>query len=89
VDAAGTWRAREGVVAAELDGDVTLFDGTETAFVLNPTAADLWDLLADPRDLPSLVAVLADRYGTTAAAITADVRTLVDELAARGLVVPA
>jgi len=89
VDAAATWRAREGVVAAELDGDVTLFDGTETAFVLNETASEVWDLLADPRDVPALVEVLAERYGTTPDSIADDVRALVADLAARGLVVPA
>lgn len=89
MEAARRWRARDGVVAAELDGDVTLFDGADTAFVLNSTAADVWQLLQQPRDVPSVVGVLADRYGVAPAAITRDVTSLVRELAARGLVVPA
>jgi hypothetical protein len=84
-----SWRARDGVVSAELDGDLTLFDGADTAFVLNHTAADVWELLQQPGDVSSVVDVLAERYGVPPAAIADDVTSLLRELAARGLVVPA
>ncbi len=54
---------------------------------LNPTAAEVLELCDGERSLDEIVGALADRYG--GADIDADIRGLLDAMAAKGLVVDA
>jgi hypothetical protein len=69
--------------------ELLLFDArTEAYHVLNEAAADVWRLLAQGASVAAVVAALSERFDADAAAIEADVATLVDELLARQLLRP-
>jgi hypothetical protein len=50
------------------------------------TGPEVWDLLAEPRTLDELAAVLAERYGAAEAVVAADVQPILDALVEGGLV---
>jgi hypothetical protein len=49
------------------------------------TGPEVWGLLAEPRTLDELAAVLADRYGAPQAVVAADVQPILDALVEGGL----
>lgn len=84
-----TYARREDVVATDLDGGVSLFDGSDTALVLNDTASAVWHELARPCTAAELSDRLATRYTTPdggRAAIAQQVRALLHDLVERGVV---
>jgi hypothetical protein len=54
--------------------------------VLTGTGLAIWNLLTTPRRVSDLVREVSVAYGTTPAAVEADVRSFVAELTLRGLV---
>lgn len=79
---------REGVIIQAVDDEAVLLDTvSETYFALNPTGHEALDLLLSGVAWEAMVAELADAYEAPEAEIEADVRALVSELTALGLVV--
>ena len=73
------------VTVEELDDGVCLFRATDDeVLILNSTAADIWRLAGDASDVDKLCRLLAEAYGTETAAIEADVRRILNELAGKG-----
>jgi hypothetical protein len=50
---------------------------------LSGAASAIWRLLDRPREEEEILTILAERYGTTPAAIASDVRRVLTELSAR------
>lgn len=84
---------RSGVTAAKLDGETSLFDGTNTALVLNETATAIWQELAEPVTLAELVERLTHRFQVpeelvAGGQIASQVSDVLTDLGRRGLVTP-
>ena len=79
---------RPDVRRRDLGSETMLFDPSREALhVLNVTSAFLWDLLAQERDLAELERALRDKFEVPPGAdVTADVRRIVGELRAAGLI---
>jgi len=57
-------KRNEDIEAAELDGDLLLFSPkAKKFFVMNPTAAFVWEKLAAVRDEPSLAKAICIEFG--------------------------
>ena len=67
---------------------VLLPAGAEQPFVLNGSAAAIWDGLCDPISPDELARKLAARYATKADAIRTDVEGALRDLAALGAIRP-
>jgi PqqD family protein of HPr-rel-A system len=77
----------EGLVEAEVDNEiVALHIENGTCYSFNPTAARIWKLIEQPKTLTDLCGVLASEFKVDPARCEADVRALLDDLAADGLV---
>ena len=76
--------------AAPLDqGLMVLEPETRRFCALNPTSTLIWSRLAEPASPEQLAEYIADHFqGVTPAAALQDVRTIIDEMAAAGIVVP-
>lgn len=76
------------IEAAPLKGELLLFSGkTSKFFVMNETAAFLWDHLASPTDDQQLAAQLHAAFsGVSTEQALADVKTTVQEMLAQGLI---
>ena len=59
---------------------------TREVHLLNPTATRIWNLLERPQTAEGLSAALAEEYQAPLDTIRAEVRTLLIELSAKGLV---
>ncbi|CAN5359904.1 hypothetical protein BH09PSE1_BH09PSE1_05000 [soil metagenome] len=82
-----TFAAHPEVVACELEGGAALLDlRTSTYFSLNTVGSVLWQALQSPGSVDSLVAIVADRFDTTAEHCRADVETYLKQLQSRQLV---
>jgi hypothetical protein len=81
------------VVFRTIGGEKVLVPITGTSidmtrlYLLNDTAAAVWDLLAEPRTVASLCELVAMEYQEPAEALRQDVEDLLAELAERNLVV--
>ena len=75
------------VVETALEDDIFLARANDAEiYRLNPIAAALWRLFAEPVDAAAAAAVLAQAFPNVAAdRIKADVAALIDDLAGRGL----
>jgi len=72
-----------------LDDEMVLYQAEAgQAYVLNRSAAYVWALCDGTRPAAALARALARAYGLGAAQARADVRELLDGLAAAGLLVP-
>jgi len=60
--------------------------GRQEVDSLSDSATAVWGLLARPRTLDEVVRRLSERYGTSRDTVERDVRTLLDQLVARGWV---
>jgi hypothetical protein len=82
-----TLRLRAGVFTAETDYGIALLDEDhDQYFTLNPTAAAVVRTLLDGAEVPAAARALTTRYAVDAATAEDDVRSLVEELRAAGLV---
>jgi hypothetical protein len=78
------------VIFRELDGEAVLLDlASGRYFGLNAVGTRTWALLAAGTSLADATAALAAEFDAPAAEIAADVKSLVSDLLARGLLVAA
>lgn len=88
----GTVRRSDQVITRQLAGETVLVPirqdqaDFQKVHMLNETGAAVWEALATPRDLDELIDELAERFGADRAVVAADVRELLGDLRARGLV---
>lgn len=76
-----------GLIEAEVDDEILgLHIENGTCYSFNPTAARIWKLIEQPKTLAEICATLTAEFKVEPAACEADVRTLLDDLAADGLV---
>ena len=81
-----SWRIPEDVVFRDLDGEGILLNlATGTYYGLNPTGTVVWNLLHEGKPTSEIVAALVREFEVSEDAAAADVETLVDDLAAKGL----
>jgi hypothetical protein len=79
-------RAKQ-LLEAELDEELVALDvDGGQCFGFNSAAADIWRLLAQPRDFDSLRQSLSDQYDVDAGQCAADLKSCLAELEALGLV---
>ena len=81
-------RPAPGVVSRRVgNGGVLVHLGTSHIFELNETGWAVWEGLDRGNSVADMAAALADRYEPAGASVSADIRTLIDELRRLGLVV--
>jgi PqqD family protein of HPr-rel-A system len=74
-------------VAADVDGDVVLLDPVSGDFYgLRGVAARIWELIAMPQSVRSLVATLTNEYDVDEVTCTEQVERFVGRLADAGLI---
>lgn len=72
--------------SSKVDDELVLLDmRTGNYFGLNHVAARVWELLEEPREFESLVAMICREYGVRPEDCSGDVRSLLDDLIAQGL----
>ena len=75
------------VVSCSLGTGAALLDlRTGTYFSVNDTGAAVWSLLGSGRSFAELLKAMHDRYQVDAAVLSADLREIVSELEAAGLI---
>jgi hypothetical protein len=92
--ASGRVQPRAGVAMAEQDGELMLLDSARGAYyVLNPTAAAVWDALVESASgggrgatVESLVDTIETRFAAPTASVRDDVLALLRDLRRAGLV---
>ena len=78
---------RPGLIEAEVDGEiVALHVDNGTCYGFNATATRIWQLLETPQSLDALCAALTAEFDVEAGACADEVKALLDELAADGLI---
>ncbi len=84
---AGKIIAAAGQVSCELGGEtLVLNSNTGTYYSLDGTGARVWKLLEAPRTLAEICDLLVAEYEVDRAACEADIREMIEHLAAEGLV---
>ena len=75
------------IEASELNGELLLFDGTTNKFfVMNPTAAFLWERTKQPIDEQEIASVLFAHFnGTTKEQVLEDVKETLNHMQELGL----
>jgi hypothetical protein len=75
------FQARADVVDSDIGGDRALLHmGKNTYFTLNPTAAELWLALSEPRTLDQLVGVITEKFEVTDDVCRPDIAQILDEM---------
>ncbi|HEY2904084.1 MAG TPA: PqqD family protein [Polyangia bacterium] len=70
-----------------MEGGAVLMDAaTGECFELNRVGAEVWEQLASDSDVAKVVSAVASRYGVAEDRVAADVRVLIDQMLARGIV---
>ncbi|HYD63940.1 PqqD family protein [Azospirillum sp.] len=78
---------RSDVLFAKVDGEMVLMTLDQAHYVgLNDTGSDVWKHIERPIAVEALVARLADEYDGDPTVIEREVRALLSEMAANGLV---
>ena len=81
------WSRNDDVVATDLDDEIVLLNpATRAVFTLNPTGRAVWHRLADSASLDELVKVLVTEFAVDDVTAARDVRAVLEDLAAAGLV---
>lgn len=81
---------REDVAAKVIDGElmvIRLSDGTY--YSMDGVGARVWELIDGGHDLPAVIRSIATSYAAGVEQVASDVRALVQELLAEGLILPA
>jgi hypothetical protein len=77
------------VVFREVDGEAVLLDlASGRYFGLNAVGTRVWSALADGGTIENAIAAIAAEFDAPEAQIAGDVRALVADLVARGLLMP-
>jgi hypothetical protein len=80
------YQRAEGLLAAEVDEDVLLFDATRgTYFATSGVGALLWEALAEPQTLEELCEQVLARYEVGPEVCAEDVTAFMERLEAAGL----
>lgn len=83
----GAPRPSPDVIGQELEGEIVLVHlQTNRIFALNVTGARFWQLLVDGLDMPRIRRALEQEFDIDAAQLERELETLVEALAAEGLV---
>ncbi len=83
----GPFVATRRQVSCTVSGEVVILHLDDGAYYgLNEVGTRIWELLQEPRGFQDLVAAVVDEFDVTPEACADDVRVLLDELGARGLV---
>jgi len=81
------WARNDDVIATDLGDELVLLDtATRAVFTVNGTGREVWNRLADPASIADLAEALVAHFRVDEATATRDVVTLLDALAAMGLV---
>ncbi|MFW6041800.1 MAG: PqqD family protein [Guyparkeria sp.] len=76
------------IVWRNTSGGIMVLPITESKVVtLSGTGEDVWGLLGEPHTVPALAQRLAERYGAPPATVMADLASVLDDLAQRGVLV--
>lgn len=77
----------EGLLAATIDAELVLLDRERGEYYgFDAIATDIWNRLATPQTAPALAAALSEAYEGDSAVIERDLRALLEEMRARGMV---
>jgi hypothetical protein len=81
------WSRNDDVIATDLDDEVVLLNpATRAVFTLNLTGRALWHRLANSASIDELVATLVSTFAVDEVTAVRDVRAVLEDLAAAGLV---
>ena len=74
------------VCAAELDGEICLFEPVKAEYLnLNATGSAIWNLLEEPATLDLLLTELQNRYAVDATTCRQDTELFISEALKRGM----
>ena len=59
---------------------------TNGLYVLTPTGAEIWDMLAEGKGIEDIVSIMSEDYGEDPAVIREDVAAIIEKFKAMGLV---
>ena len=59
---------------------------TNGLYVLTPTGAEIWDMLAEGKGIEGIVSIMSEDYGEDPAVIREDVAAIIEKFKAMGLV---
>jgi hypothetical protein len=59
---------------------------TNGLYVLTPTGAEIWDMLAEGKGIEDIVSIMSEDYGEDPAVIREDVMAIIEKFKAMGLV---
>ena len=81
------YRQNPNICAAELDGEICLFDPNKAEYLsLNSSGSAIWNLLAEPIDKGAIVAELLERYEVEEATCQSEVEAFLKDATEQGLV---
>jgi hypothetical protein len=81
------YRQNPNICAAELDGEICLFDPNKAKYLnLNGSGSAIWHLLAEPMDKGAIVAKLLERYEIEEATCQREVEAFLQDVTEQGLV---
>ncbi len=81
------YRQNHNICAAELDGEICLFDPGKAKYLnLNGSGSAIWNLLAEPMDKGAIVAEMLDRYEVEEAPCQSEVEAFLKDATEQGLV---
>lgn len=90
VDGRERWVRDDSLQAVEMNGEFVMMGVDQGEYyAVKGVAAALWRHLAEPRDLDTLCALVAEEFDTTAEACRDDVAAFVEQLSGKGMVVTA
>ena len=74
------------VCAAELDGDICLFEPTKSEYLnLNTTGSTIWNLLEQPTEFDELLRELQNKYSVDPEICRQETQAFVSEAIQRGM----
>lgn len=89
-DRANQWVRDDTLQAVEMNGEFVMMGVDQGEYyAVKGVAATLWRHLAEPRDLDTLCALVAEEYDVTPDACRADVAAFLQQLSGKGMVVAA
>lgn len=81
------YRQNTDICAAELDGEMCLFDPSKAKYLnINGSGSVIWNLLAEPIDKETIVAELLERYEVEEATCQSEVEAFLKDATEQGLV---
>lgn len=82
-----TFVRRPELTAVEMDGELVMMGQEQGEYYgLRDVAASIWHLLAEPRTLDDLVALVSEEYSVSPETCRPDIEEFLDELVGKNLV---